>query len=274
MLAALWLPVAAAGADAPIYMIGEPSTAAATLLPVDAGRPVIQVPALKLEDLPEWLGVQGLNGKLESRLRLLELVTHLEALRRVYKDLLADRLSDPVALIATADARPTFAPAWRRHGLELEDFVNGAPRDWQILQLAVDAATSTQYWQVLDQVPLEASPVNAFARWSGTEGLGFYAVRASVATYFVRSFFVRDGSTRGGHWDVVRSLQNDGRGKLGMDHHNFATTFILSRSVACTSLSLPTTTPPRARPHPSPSALTLTSLNPHPHPQPSPSPSP
>jgi hypothetical protein len=57
-----------------------------------------------------------------------------------------------------------------------------------MIQLQLDH--SQQTWQAMDHVPFDAHPAKMVLRWHGNTGMAGYAVRASVAKYITRSFYV------------------------------------------------------------------------------------
>jgi hypothetical protein len=107
---------------------------------------------------------------------------------------------------------------WRPEGLVIDQFIHAAPADWQILQLALGA--SHQTWQLyLDRAPIEAHPAKMLARWHGNPGLAAYAVRASVAKFMTRAFYLKHqhgGTDTAPRWDVLHFLASQGSNKVDL----------------------------------------------------------
>ena len=76
------------------------------------------------------------------------------------------RLDHPRACcFPVASLFPNPRSWWRPEGLSIDQFVNAAPADWQILQLALGG--SHQTWQTLDQIPIDIHPAKMTVRWNG-----------------------------------------------------------------------------------------------------------
>eukprot|EP00966_Prymnesium_polylepis_P036138 838407-Prymnesium_polylepis.1 len=132
--------------------------------------------------------------------RLASLVSHLMALESIAKHFAstASLHVDPLAVVVQDDFSLEFAQWWGRVGVPFDSFMADAPPDWQMLQLAPVADSAL--WRELDRAPIGLNVTRLTARWSSLvapAGLGCYAVRASTAMYFTRTFL------RHRRWDVL-----------------------------------------------------------------------
>lgn len=200
---------------------------------------VTRVDAIRATDLDDHIhGMRPDAGGNDERGqrglgRLAGLVSHLAAMRSIAEHFASTNIAhDPLAIVVQDDVSLEFAQWWGRIGITFDNFVDAAPNDWQVLQLSPVADSAM--WQQLDRVPIGAHPPRIISRWSAgsaPSGLGCYAVRASTAMYFTRTFW------RQRRFDVLPFLA-DAQRRVDLATV-YAEMFVFSRAVTYTALTSP-----------------------------------